>query len=110
MCRIPGCTRDIVYRQAGVCRTHYMQEWRGQRKRTLADHLGGRCVRCGWTPLLPSEYAVFDFHHLGGKDEAVANLINAPWGQLTAEAAKCELLCANCHRLEHAARDVDGKG
>jgi hypothetical protein len=61
--------------------------------------MGGRCAECAGEFPLP----VFDFHHLGDKLGGPSVLIgNASIPRIAAELAKCVLLCANCHRMEHA--------
>lgn len=47
---------------------------------------------------------VLQFHHLGNKKANVSALIagGASWVKVEAEIAKCEILCANCHRLRTA--------
>jgi hypothetical protein len=46
-----------------------------------------------------------DFHHRDGvkKDMPVSWLVNmgAAWIRIEAEMAKCDLVCANCHRIRH---------
>lgn len=57
------------------------------------------CVECG-----VEEPACLEFHHVEGeKRSSVAGLLadGRPLERIRAEIAKCELLCANCHRLEH---------
>jgi hypothetical protein len=53
----------------------------------------------------------FDFHHRdpSTKQFAIGSFTGA-WETLLVEAEKCDLLCANCHRLRHAAGDVNSKG
>lgn len=71
-----------------------------QRKRDLVEYKGGRCERCG------GEYHenVYDFHHY---DPAIKTFtvcqanFQRSWASITAEADKCFLLCANCHREVH---------
>lgn len=60
--------------------------------------LGGKCVRCGWK----GHPATFDFHHVGGKDFAIGSAAHKSWAVVWKELQKCELLCANCHRVEHS--------
>lgn len=42
---------------------------------------------------------VMDFDHLHNKKLAVSHMTSYPWNQLVAEIAKCEVVCANCHRV-----------
>lgn len=76
---------------------------RYSRKRKLMDMLGGKCMDCG----LASEYeSVYDFHHRDPSTKLfeVANtnkFKNSLWSEVVSEAMKCDLLCANCHRIRH---------
>jgi predicted transcriptional regulator len=76
---------------------------RRRRKRTAAvELLGDKCMDCGNT----YPHAVYDFHHHSNdKEECVSKLIhtNKKLEVILNEASKCELLCANCHRLRHFA-------
>jgi excinuclease UvrABC ATPase subunit len=44
-----------------------------------------------------------DFHHVGDKAHLVSSMVSNGYGitSIMKEIAKCKLLCANCHRLEH---------
>jgi hypothetical protein len=59
------------------------------------------CVDCGETDIV-----VLQFDHLRDKKADVTRLINsgATWAAIEREIAKCEIRCANCHRLETARR------
>ena len=59
------------------------------------------CVDCGETDIV-----VLQFDHLRDKKADVAALIisGATWAAIEREIAKCEIRCANCHRLETARR------
>lgn len=60
-----------------------------------------KCNRCG-----ENHPATLDFHHTDPlqKENAVAVLAgNGSKSKLLAEIAKCEVLCANCHRKHHYA-------
>lgn len=57
------------------------------------------CADCG----IQYPYYVMDFDHVRGvKKVRVSALVNAAWETLKAEIAKCDVVCANCHRLRHA--------
>jgi hypothetical protein len=59
------------------------------------------CKRCGETDPI-----VLEFDHLEKTDkiESISNMIaNASWQQIESEIAKCDVLCANCHRRKSAA-------
>jgi hypothetical protein len=50
---------------------------------------------------------VLDFDHVKGKKEYnVAKMMNSSlsWSKILSEIAKCEVVCANCHRIRTAAR------
>jgi hypothetical protein len=52
------------------------------------------CVDCGETDPL-----VLEFDHLRDKSfEIAAAIIDRSWETILAEIAKCEVVCANCHR------------
>ncbi len=58
------------------------------------------CVDCGETDPL-----VLEFDHLGDKLFNVGNgLRDRAWASVLAEMAKCEVVCANCHRRRTALR------
>ena len=60
------------------------------------------CQNCG-----ESDPVVLEFHHRGGKDKAVSEMVAGgyPIHTIQAEIDKCDVLCANCHRkLTHTER------
>jgi len=64
-------------------------------------HFGGRCVRCGFA----AHVSALEFHHRDpdSKEFGIAQGgILRSWAAILAEAAKCDLVCANCHREAHA--------
>lgn len=72
---------------------------------------GGKCNRCGWTTDNPLHFGVFHFHH----PERDRTLRNMGFGQRGAaawikEIERCELLCSNCHIMEHAAEPGNRPG
>jgi hypothetical protein len=82
---------------------HDVVEWRRRAKLKLVRRFGGRCVRCGFG----AHVAALHFHHREGTTKEFAiggDGIPRSWQRLLAEAAKCDLVCANCHREAHAAR------
>jgi hypothetical protein len=71
-----------------------LREWIATLKGTL------KCNRC------PEDHpAVLDFHHSdpNEKEGTVSQAVNAMWSKkrILAEIAKCEVLCACCHRKLH---------
>lgn len=106
-CRHHGRTR-FVATTAGFacarCRAQAVTEWRRRAKATLVAEAGGRCVLCGYDRCA----AALQFHH---RDPTTKRFAISGRGlaraiaTLREEAAKCVLLCANCHvevELGHA--------
>lgn len=85
----------------------YQKKRRRHAKQRLVDAFGGQCVDCGYSGVS----AALDFHHrdAGEKDFAISRS-RGSWDAVMAEAGKCDLVCANCHRLRHAAEDAHAKG
>jgi len=76
---------------------------RRELKRKCFEYLGGKkCRMCGASGL-PDE--CYDFHHIDGTKEVnVSSLLRAMLTERTKtrihkELDKCEILCANCHRI-----------
>lgn len=81
------------------CSKHFKLARQQTIKDALVDAMGGCCQHCGG--VFPS--AVFDFHHVGEKEADPSHLIsNASVERIAQEIERCTLLCANCHRIEHA--------
>lgn len=54
------------------------------------------CVRCGYN----EHFAALDFHHLGEKKFTIGWNLFRGYKAIKSEMEKCEVLCANCHRVE----------
>lgn len=71
-------------------------------KKQAVELKGGKCSVCGYSKYL----GALEFHHLDPykKDLNIAMITQSSkkFKQLTEELDKCVLLCANCHREEHA--------
>jgi hypothetical protein len=79
-----------------LCRIERVAEWRRRVKRQLVSEAGGCCQLCGYSACV----AALQFHH---RDPS-KKLFQLSMGRATRsaaelrrEAAKCALLCANCH-------------
>lgn len=62
------------------------------------------CARCGF-----DDPRALDFHHLdpASKTLAVSQLIaRASWQAVLDEIDRCEVVCANCHRILHHEEDA----
>lgn len=61
---------------------------------------GGCCEVCGYARIL----AALEFHHRDASSKEFGiGAASVSRERLLAEAAKCDLVCANCHRARHAA-------
>jgi hypothetical protein len=54
------------------------------------------CVDCG-----VSNHIILDFDHLHDKKYNISRMIHDgfSWAAIKKEIAKCEVVCANCHRI-----------
>lgn len=76
----------------------YLAERRADTRRRIAEYLSAHpCVDCGETDIV-----VLEFDHVRDKVADVATYANSgrSWERIWAEIAKCEVRCANCHRLK----------
>lgn len=99
-CSHHGRTRFVLENRGSYrcveCRKSDVSAWRRRAKRKLVEEAGGRCKLCGYDRYL----GALQFHHV---DPTVKLFPLSMRGctrsiaELRAEAAKCELLCANCH-------------
>ena len=68
-------------------------------KRKLVYMLGGKCIDCGYS----SHLAALDFDHKEPEFKSfgiAVGLCSYPENDVIMEAHKCELRCANCHRVK----------
>jgi len=84
------------------CRVDAVTKRRKNIKLKAIEYKGGKCEHCG----LQSEYPeVYEFHHEdpSKKDFSIASKgVTRAWSKVQEELDKCLMLCANCHRIEHA--------
>ncbi len=107
-------SRDLFYKMSGSqykddwdcrdsqcikCRKLTSNERRNKVKQLSVEYLGGACVDCG---LATEQYAVYDFHHRDPqqKDFGIGKNYKS-FDKIKGELDKCDLLCANCHRIRH---------
>ncbi len=123
--------KDSLDKRLALCLNCERKLYRGKRPVPLKvrsiEYLGGHCIKCNLglsgfsnsaenlresTQSLSS--SAFDFHHKAGKGHSSKSFsIGSLWSTIhfeliRQELDKCELLCANCHALEHWA-DAWGK-
>lgn len=104
-----------------TCRSHYKREhYQKNKERYVANAARRRqrvlvervtwlvdylmehpCVDCG-----EADVVVLDFDHVGDDKafDVSRGIRDRPWKDVLAELAKCEVVCANCHRRRTAAR------
>ncbi len=78
------------------CRSADVAAWRRRAKQRLVEEAGGRCKVCGYDRYL----GALQFHHLDPSSKLFSlsrRGCTRAFTELQAEAAKCVLLCANCH-------------
>ena len=102
-CVICGRSDNKHNRICNSCKTKIR---RYRTKRAAINYLGGRCFKCGWF----GNHAAFEFHHISeDKEFNISAVANRSWSVVITELNKCELLCSNCHRIEHSTRHNDEK-
>lgn len=79
--------------------TAYIRNRIRNTKATLIEERGGACERCGYN----AHYGALQFHHRdpSQKEFEIGHRLSRSIDSLRNEAQKCDLLCANCHIVEH---------
>jgi 5-methylcytosine-specific restriction endonuclease McrA len=103
-CKIHGLT-GFVFRNDGrfrckKCAIEAVQRRREKIKQMAVEYKGGKCEKCGYNKYI----GALEFHHINGeKDFGIgAKGYTRSWEKVKEELDKCELLCSNCHKEEHA--------
>jgi len=90
----------VPYADVGERRAMQLRRYHSRQERVR--ELKGPCVQCGF-----DDHRAIDFHHRdpATKVASINSMVkrNVPWDEVEAEIAKCDALCANCHRLAHYA-------
>ena len=87
-----------------ICNTCVSRLKRQENKIKTIKYLGGKCKKCGYE-IKEDEFnfAAFEFHHpIDNKETTISEILNRKWDTIEKELNKCELLCSNCHRIEHS--------
>lgn len=99
-CSKHGLTEFIIENSGRArclkCRRLAVIQWRRRAKLRLVAEAGGRCVLCGYDEFP----GALQFHHVdpSGKSFGLSMRgLTRSIARLREEAAKCVLLCANCH-------------
>lgn len=86
-------------------RYEYKKQRSYKLKAGMIKTAGGECSNCG-LKYDKTNGAVFDFHHINPEEKSfplnLGTVQNKSLEDLKTEAEKCELLCANCHRIHHS--------
>ncbi len=100
-CSRHGLTRHVVVAserrlRCAKCRSEAVSRRRRRVKEILVEEAGGRCVLCGYK----RHSVALQFHHVNPASKSFGlgvRGITRSIAKLRDEAAKCVLLCANCH-------------
>lgn len=81
------------------------KETKRKRKLEAIEYLGGKCKRCEGL----FHPAVYELHHRNPneKDRDPSKMLMLSWSRIKEELDKCDLLCANCHRLTHHEKNYE---
>lgn len=109
VCSVHGATTFVFdsdgYYRCPKCRADSVIRRRARIRAELIAEAGGGCAICGYS----RNSAALQFHHLdpATKDFTLRNGDTRSLERMRAEAAKCVLLCANCHaEVESGATQV----
>jgi Homeodomain-like domain len=99
-CKTHGRARFVLdtegYYRCAKCRADRVASRRRQIKEILVSEAGGCCVMCGYD----RHVAALEFHHRDPASKRFglgAGGLTRSLASARAEAAKCDLLCSNCH-------------
>jgi transposase-like protein/5-methylcytosine-specific restriction endonuclease McrA len=109
VCAVHGATAFVLdrdgYYRCPRCRADSVIRRRARIRADVIAEAGGCCAICGYS----RNAAALQFHHLdpASKDFTLRNGDTRSLARMRAEAAKCVLLCANCHaEVESGATQV----
>jgi len=107
VCRTHGRTEFVLegrgYYRCKRCRQQRVVEWRRRARLTLIEEAGGACLICGYDGYV----GALHFHHLDpeAKEFGISRRgFTRSIQKMREEAAKCVLLCSNCHAEVEAGR------
>jgi transposase len=99
-CAKHGVTRFVLENRGAYrcmkCRGEDVSAWRRRAKQRLVEEAGGKCQICGYDRYM----GALQFHHVDPSEKSFLLSMRGctrSIAKLRAEAAKCQLLCANCH-------------
>ncbi len=97
--------RKAAYRRYYERNKDRHKAWSTKRVRELRRRLNEyksahKCGRCGF-----ADWRALQFHHRNSEDKVteVTTAVTRGWSweRIFAEIVKCDLICANCHQIEH---------
>jgi len=94
--KVPFVLRSDGYRRCAKCSSEAVSRRRRKVKETLVEEAGGACELCGYHRYI----GALQFHHRDRRQkrfELSRSGVTMSIDVARAEAAKCVLLCANCH-------------
>ena len=93
---------DGLQSQCRHCLAEYQAKRRRAFNRKMYDYKGGKCNHCGLDERYHQE--IYDYHHIDPteKEGSLSQMASKSWELVKKELDKCLLLCAHCHRKEHA--------
>lgn len=105
ICKVHGLTeyrasKDKPNGRCLKCSVDAVQRRRRKIKQQSIEYKGDSCAHCNGR----FHPAVYEFHHRDPtkKDFALGSGgICRSWDAIKLELDKCDMLCANCHRMEH---------
>jgi IS30 family transposase len=89
------------YYRCARCRSEQVAQRRRKVKEILVREAGGRCVLCGYD----RHVGALQFHHLDPHEKSFSISeagVTRSLARARIEAAKCALVCANCHAMVEA--------
>jgi hypothetical protein len=115
LCEVTGC--DNKHFSLGYCKKHYGRFYRHgdpltlverKRRRALLQKLKmeSGCKDCGYN----AHGAPLDFDHRPDETKLlnISQNLGRAWNLILAEVAKCDVRCANCHRIITEERRAGG--
>lgn len=101
-CSLCGEQVQAYLKNRSICRNCKALTSRLAIKLAAIAYKGNKCVKCG----IQGHPAIYSFHHRNPiyKDFDLSDAADRSWDIVKVELDKCDLLCDNCHNIEHARR------
>ncbi len=100
VCKTHGQTKHLLrpggFLRCGKCASVWVIRHRQKKKQRLVETFGGKCSVCGYKKYI----GALDFHHKNPKTKGFSLSVRGlsySWDTVLNEAAKCILVCENCH-------------